>query len=164
MGVLSEDDELHSGDSVSDVLRSKHPPAQGLVKEAISLPEVLPPPPNPVIFERIDADLIRHAAKHTNGAARPSGLDAHGWRRLCCTFKEASAELCHSLALLARRLCTQFIHPCLANGITSRELRLKFTSYCNPLKTPSGPSFFLSCPVERPLTTLRGACLPYLLI
>ena len=110
-GVLSEDDELPSGDSVSDVLRSKHPPAQGLVKEAISLPEVLPPPPNPVIFERIDADLIRHAAKHTNGAAGPSSLDAHGWRRLCCTFKEVSAELCHSLALLARRLCTQFIHP-----------------------------------------------------
>ena len=111
MGVLSEDDELPSGDSVFDVLRSKHPPAQGLVKEALSLPDVLPLPPNPVIYERIDAELIRHAAKNTNGAAGPSGLDAHGWRRICCTFKEASDELCHSLALLTRRLCTQFIHP-----------------------------------------------------
>ena len=41
----------------------------------------------------------------------PSGMDAHGWRRLCFTFKSASSELCHSLALLARRVCTQYIHP-----------------------------------------------------
>ena len=30
---------------------------------------------------------------------------------MCCSFKEASDGLCHSLTLLARRLCTQFIHP-----------------------------------------------------
>ena len=30
---------------------------------------------------------------------------------MCCSFKEASDGLCHSLALLACRLCTQFIHP-----------------------------------------------------
>ena len=125
MGVLSKDDELPSGDSVFDVLRSKHPPAQGLVKETLSLPEVIPPPPNHVIYERIDTDLICHAAKNTNGAAGPSSLDAHGWRRICCTFKEASDELCHSLALLARRLCTQFIHPsALAQMLACRLIAL----------------------------------------
>ena len=110
-GVLGENDKLPSGESVSEALRSKHPQAQGLVQDALSLPEELPPLPDPVIFECIDADLIRHAAKQTKGAAGPSGLDAHGWRRLCCTFKEASDELCHSLALLARRLCTQYVQP-----------------------------------------------------
>ena len=30
---------------------------------------------------------------------------------MCCSFKDASDDLCQSLALLARRLCTQFIHP-----------------------------------------------------
>ena len=30
---------------------------------------------------------------------------------MCCSFKEVSDGLCHSLALLARHLCTQFIHP-----------------------------------------------------
>ena len=30
---------------------------------------------------------------------------------MCCSFKETSDGLCHSRALLARRLCTQFIHP-----------------------------------------------------
>ena len=74
MGILSEVDELSSGDSVFDVLRSKHLRTQGLVKEALSLPEVIPPPPNHVIYERIDADLIRHTAKNTNGAAGPSAI------------------------------------------------------------------------------------------
>ena len=110
-GVLGEDDVLPSGESVSCVLKNKHPDAQGLIKEALSPPEEEPPLPNSVIFDCIDADLIRQAAKNTSGAAGPSGMDAHGWRRLCCTFKSASSELCHSLALLARRVCIQYIHP-----------------------------------------------------
>ena len=30
---------------------------------------------------------------------------------MCCSFNEASDELCHSPALLPHCLCTQFIHP-----------------------------------------------------
>ena len=45
------------------------------------------------------------------GSAGPSGLDAYGWRRLCTSFKGASGELCHSLALVARRVCTSFVDP-----------------------------------------------------
>ncbi len=41
----------------------------------------------------------------------PSGLNAHARKRMCCSYKETSDELCHSLALLARRICTQFIDP-----------------------------------------------------
>ena len=110
-GVLGEDHTLPSGQTVSEVLQSKHPAAQGLKQEALLSPDTFPPLPDQVIFECIDADLIRHAAKQTNGSAGPSGLNAHAWRRMCCSFKEASDGLCHSLALLARRLCTQFIHP-----------------------------------------------------
>ena len=110
-GVLGEDDVLPSGQTVSEALWSKHPDAQGLKQEALLSPDTFPPLPDQVIFECIDADLIRHAAKQTNGSAGPSGLNAHAWRCMCCSFKEASDGLCHSLALLARRLCTQFIHP-----------------------------------------------------
>ena len=110
-GVLGEYHALPSGQTVSEVLQSKHPAAQGLKQEALLSPDTFPPLPDQVIFECIDADLIRHAAKQTNGSAGPSGLNAHAWRRMCCSFKEASDGLCHSLALLARRLCTQFIHP-----------------------------------------------------
>ena len=49
------------------------------------------------------------AALNTKGAAGPSGLDAHCWRRLCTSFYATSRELCHSLALLTKRLCTTFV-------------------------------------------------------
>ena len=44
----------------------------------------------------------------------PSGLDAHCchcWRRMCISFKSASNDLCHSLVLLAKHLCTTFVDP-----------------------------------------------------
>ena len=70
-----------------------------------------PPIVHPVVFEAIDATSIKRAALHTDGAAGPSGIDARGWRRLCASFQSASDDLCHSLALLARRLCTEFVCP-----------------------------------------------------
>ena len=48
-----------------------------------------------------------------NGAAGPSGLDAHGWRRLCTCFKGASRDLCASLASVARRICSSYVNPTL---------------------------------------------------
>ena len=52
----------------------------------------------------------------------PSGLNAHAWRRFCCSFKEASDDLCHSLASLARRRCTQFIHPSIIHPLLASRL------------------------------------------
>lgn len=109
--VLHEDDSLPSGESVIEALKGKHPPAQGISPQALFVPDPMPPAVHPVVFECLDADLIRDAAKHTQGAAGPSGIDAHGWRRICCAFKSASNDICHSLALLARRICTQHVHP-----------------------------------------------------
>ena len=61
-GVLGEDHTLPSGQTVSEVLQSKHTDAQGLKQEALLSPDTFPPLPDQVIFECIDADLIRHAA------------------------------------------------------------------------------------------------------
>ena len=36
---------------------------------------------------------------------------AHVWRKLCCSFSDASDDLCQALASVAHRLCTQFVHP-----------------------------------------------------
>ncbi len=55
------------------------------------------------------------AALCTKGAVDPSGIDANGWRRLCTAFKTASADLCHSLALLAKRISTIYVDP---NGLS----------------------------------------------
>ncbi len=61
----------------------------------------IPPDVHPVIFDSNDAALnIRSSA---------AGLDAYAWRRLCTSFKGASNSLCQSLALTARRLCSDFV-------------------------------------------------------
>ena len=45
------------------------------------------------------------------GAAGPSGLDAREWRRLCTSHKRASKDLCASLAIVVRRICSSFVDP-----------------------------------------------------
>ena len=96
--------------SVHEVLVDKHPPAQP------ALPQVIinssdSPSLHPIYFDSLDANMIRLASKHVNGAAGPSGLDAYAWRRLCSAFGSASEDLCHSIALLAKRLCISFVDP-----------------------------------------------------
>ena len=114
-GVLHVNDPTNNQDptspSVLEVLKSKHPAAQPAPLEALIPDHQLPTEVHPVIFDKIDAAAIRTAALTTSGAAGPSGLDAHCWRRLCTSFHNASHELCHSLALFARRLCTSFVDP-----------------------------------------------------
>ena len=70
-----------------------------------------PPAIHPIIYDGLDAQLIRRAALHTTGAGGPSGTDAHCWRRLCSAFKRSSDDLCHSLSLLARKLCSEYVDP-----------------------------------------------------
>ena len=116
-GVLHLDQPANTDDpdsvSVREVLVSKHPTAN----------PHLPNQPNPpygahllrftpsFLIRSIDARLIRSTALKTSGAAGPSGLDAHAWRRLCTAFKSASTSLCQSLAEIAKRLCTSFVDP-----------------------------------------------------
>ena len=64
---------------------------------------------NKLLFQAFESFSIRLAALHTKGATGPSGMDAHYWRRLGTPFKSASSDLCHSLTLLIRRLCTTFV-------------------------------------------------------
>ena len=95
--------------TVKDVLKSKHPSSRAPTPD--SMYQGKPPDVHPVTFEPIDASLIKSIALSTKGAAGPSGLDVHTWRRMCTSFKTASIALCHSLALTAKRLCTTLVDP-----------------------------------------------------
>ena len=64
-----------------------------------------------MIFESLDHNAIRSAALRVNGAAGPSGLDSHEWRRLCTSHKGASSDLCTSLGSVAIRISTTYVHP-----------------------------------------------------
>ena len=111
-GVLRVDDTVDLGDhvqkSVLDILSPNIPMPK---PAALSEGNTDPPEVHPVIFDQINAATIRRAALRTKGAADPSGTDAHGWRRLHTSFKSASHDVCHVLALMARQLCTTFVHP-----------------------------------------------------
>ena len=105
-GLLHLDDPVDGKGSVREVLTSKHPPSQPAHPDTIINDD--PKEVHPVLFESLE---IKSAALHTSGAAGPFGIDALGWRRLCTAHKSASAELCHSLALVAKHLCTELVDP-----------------------------------------------------
>ena len=90
--------------TVLDELVKKHPPPSPVVPDAPNGP--LPDCSHPVIFECLDEHVIHSTVLHVDGAAGPSGLDAHSWRRFCTSFRNASTDLCRSLALVARKIAT----------------------------------------------------------
>jgi hypothetical protein len=67
--------------------------------------------PDPIIFAALTSDTIRKSVLSTQGSAGPSGGDADHWKRMCLSFKTSSGNLCDSLAMMARRLCTTFVDP-----------------------------------------------------
>ena len=112
-GLLSLADAISSDSNLTvyDVLESKHPPAQPPCADSLVCSDPNASQVHPVIFERIDADSIRRAVLRTFGAGGPSRMDAYAWRRLCTSFGKASNDLCHSLALVAKRVCSSHVHP-----------------------------------------------------
>ena len=56
---------------------------------------------HPVIFDSLDAKVIRSADLHTFGSEGPTGTDAHCWKRKCSAFGHCPDELCHALAMFA---------------------------------------------------------------
>ncbi len=112
-GILHLKDPADSNDptspTVKECLMSKHP--QGRQAQLNCILEDEPQDQHPILFESIDGSVIRSAAIKVSGAAGPSGLDAHEWRRLCTSHKEASRDLCNSLAAVARRICSSYVDP-----------------------------------------------------
>jgi len=94
-GVLRAADRIEDNaqEMVLDILKLKHPPAEPVSPDALIKADADPPAVPPVIFEQITGSSIRSAALRTKGAAGPSGIDAHGWRRLCTDYAQHSSLL-----------------------------------------------------------------------
>ena len=62
-----------------------------------------------IIFDGINADLVRKCMIRTKGSHGPSGLDVDFWGKILCisTFGNPSDDLCHAIALLAPMLCSE---------------------------------------------------------
>ena len=89
------------------LLKMKHP------EEVPASPDILfkdePVAIHPITFEKIDAELVRTAARKTQGGSGPSGMDADGWRKLLVSnsFGKSSSDLCQAIADLCKRLCIE---------------------------------------------------------
>ena len=126
-GVLHLHDTINNGNAeqitVKDALKSKHPTGKAATLDSIY--QGMPPDVHPVIFDPIDASMIRSIALSTRGAAGPSGLDVYMRRRMCTSYKTASSALCQSLALTAKRLCTTPTDPrCVSPLLACRLIAL----------------------------------------
>ena len=119
-GVLPLDSLVPSGfdssgnplfKTTKEILQEKHP--QGRVASQDSLLDTSLDTPyfDPILFDSLDACVIKRAPFHTHGAAGPSGVDAFAWQRLCSSFGNTSVGLCNSLASVARYLATSEIDP-----------------------------------------------------
>ena len=97
--------------TVYDELLRKHLPSQPAHQDSL-LPSATPRTSfHYVIFETLTGATVWNAAFRTKGSAGPSGIDSCGWKCLCTSFKNISADLCSSLALVAKKLCTVFFGP-----------------------------------------------------
>ena len=80
-----------------------------VVSVALATPnDPLPDCMHPVVFEYLDKYVIYSIVLRVNGAAGPSGLDAHSWQCLCTYFHNASTDLYRSLSLVARKYNCNF--------------------------------------------------------
>ena len=113
---LESNNPTASSETVREALQKKHPPPQQLQQTSIITPEEETTEPDPILFERIDGQLICNTALRMDGAAGPSGLDAAAFKRLCTSFKSESTELCDALASTARRISSSFVDP---NGLSA---------------------------------------------
>ena len=109
-------------DNVLEILKEKHPQAAPLCNEAVLKGPI--DKVEEVLFENIDSKLIHQSAKRTHGSAGPSGMDSDGWGRILCSkqFKSKPAELCDSIAVFARRLCTNYVNPEYIRAYTASRL------------------------------------------
>ena len=112
-GILHLDDctdaSMPNSPTVREVLISKHP--RGQTARANCILQSPTKEVHPVIFESIDASVIRSAAMNIAGSAGPSGVDMGVEGYVYPSKGHQLCELCHSLALVARRICTSYVHP-----------------------------------------------------
>ena len=109
-------------DIVMQQLREKHPEAQEAKLGSLLLGPVEDVPDS--IYQQINGEMIREAALRTKGSGGPSGVDVVGFRRIlaCKSFKISSTNLCDSLAILTKRLYTEYVDPLTIEPILASRL------------------------------------------
>ena len=113
---------LPLSDDVMRQLKEKHPEAQEARLGALLFGPVEDIPDS--VFLEIDGEMVRDAALRTKGSGGPSGVDANGFRRLlaCKSFKKSRTDLCNAIAVMTRKLCTEYVDPTSIEAVLSNRL------------------------------------------
>ena len=116
---------LPVNNSVLQELQSKHPDPKPADDDITYVGPI--EVPDPILFNCIDANLVRRAAKLTRGSAGPSGIDSESWGRILVSkhFKSAGTYLCASFSRFTRVLATEQVNPVyVAEFLSSRVVAL----------------------------------------
>ena len=108
-------------------LQEKHPKA-GPIKPEVLLDDQNTAPPEPVIYEALDADYIISAAKGIDGSGGPTNIDAEIWRHMICSkfHQKESEALAQAIAELTKSLCRDEVKPqLLTEFLAGRLIPLK---------------------------------------
>ena len=105
-----------SSKTVYDVLKDKHPLGRAADPALVLDVNESSVTFHPVLFDGLDAALIRSVALQISGAAGPLGADARSWRLYCTSFGSTSADLCHAISAFGHRICTSYVDP---TGLTA---------------------------------------------
>ena len=113
---------LPINETTLQLLRQKHPEAKEPPENALLTDKEKPV--HPIKFEMIDAEMVRKAASRTKGGAGPSGLDANGWCRILTSncYGTSSSDLCKTLALVIKRLCTEKVNSTSIEALLASRL------------------------------------------
>lgn len=113
---------LPLSDDVLQQLKEKHPDAQGAQLGSLLFGPIEDVPDT--LFLEIDGEMVREAALRTKGSGGPCGIDADGFRRMLSSkaFKKSGKDLCDAIALMARRLCTEYVDPSSIEALISCRL------------------------------------------
>ena len=91
-------------------MSSKHPKAEPISQDVLLKGEA-PPSLHPIFYSKIDGDQIKKCALRTKGSAGVSQQEDALWHKMVTGFKDSSSSLCNAVAVLSRRLATEYVDP-----------------------------------------------------
>ena len=91
-------------------MSSKHPKAEPMQSEALLTGEI-PQSLHPVFYAELDGELVKKCALRTKGGAGVSQQEDVLWHKMVTGYKDSSSSLCNAVAVLARRIATDYMDP-----------------------------------------------------
>lgn len=142
---------------IKKALHDKHPRAEDADNDALL--QITTPEPENVIFEQLSAEIVQTCCRKLSGSGGPTLVDSDLWKYFVCSraYGNHSYNLAEAISGLAKRLCTEKIHPdCLKEFIACRLIPLDKgpDKFGNPGIRPIGIGEILRRIVGKSVTTI----------